>query len=410
MNLEVICIGDEILIGHTVNTNLTYIGRKLVDLGHRVARETCIPDTFDGIVSAVAEAAGRADVVVTVGGLGPTSDDITRDAVAAAVHCPLEYQSGAYDAIRNWLGERSVRVPDDAIRRQARVPSGGELIPNRNGTAPGLWVEAGNAVVVCLPGPPRELQPMMEATVLPRLRERFPPAVLTCTIPTAGIPESVLATKLEDVLHSRHPTVQPAYCAGPNRVDVRLTAAADQKEALHAAEAATRQVLAAGVLPEEARNLPEAIGILLRQRSWTLATAESCTGGAIAHEITDVPGCSDYFAGGFVTYSNSWKEQCLGVPRATLEAHGAVSEQTAAAMLEGLHERTGVESGIAVTGIAGPGGGTADKPVGLVYIGTRVPGRNRVTRHVFPGNRDAVRRRTVIVALNQLREHINTEH
>lgn len=406
MNLEVICIGDELLIGHTVNTNLAFIGEQLAGIGHRVAREVCIPDTLTGISAAVSEASVRADVVITVGGLGPTSDDMTRDAVASATGLELEYRADAHAAIRHWLGERSVRVPEEAMRRQAQVPRGGERLPNTNGTAPGLWLDSGTTIVVCLPGPPGELCPMVENEVLPRLKQRFPPSVLIRTLPTAGIPESVLSRQLEAELGDRYPHVQPAYCAGPNRVDVRLTAPVEHAAQLDAAEAVARKTLADGVLPGDARNLPEAAGVLLRERSWTLAVAESCTGGAIAKAITDVPGASEYFLGGLVSYSNAWKQAWLQVPEETLQTHGAVSPETAEAMLDGLRRVTGCDAGVCVTGIAGPGGGSPDKPVGLVYVGTCVEGENRVAKQIFPGNRDAVRQRTVIVALDQLRRHI----
>lgn len=407
MNLEVICIGDELLIGHTVNTNLAFLGDQLAANGHRIARETCIPDTPGGISAAVCEASSRADVVITIGGLGPTSDDMTRDSVASALRLELEYRVEAHEAIRRWLGDRSVRVPEEAMRRQARVPRGGELLANTNGTAPGLWVDSGASIVICLPGPPSELRPMVKNEVIPRLKQRFPPAVLIRTIPTAGIPESVLSRQLEAELGDRHPHVQPAYCAGPNRVDVRLTSASEHAVQLDKAEAVAREVLADGVLAGDARNLPEALGAMLRDRSWTLALAESCTGGAIAKAITDVPGCSEYFLGGLVTYTNAWKQAWLQVPEETLTAHGAVSPETAAALLDGLRQVTACDAGVCVTGIAGPGGGSPDKPVGLVYVGTCVEGENRVTKQVFPGNRDAVRQRTVIVALDQLRRHIS---
>ncbi|MFW5802842.1 MAG: CinA family nicotinamide mononucleotide deamidase-related protein [Verrucomicrobiota bacterium] len=409
MKLEVICIGDELLIGHTVNTNLAYIGDQIVEIGHRIARETCIPDTLAGISAAVCEAASRADVVITVGGLGPTSDDMTRDAVASALRLELEYRVEAHEAIRSWLGDRSVRVPDEAMRRQARVPRGGELLANTNGTAPGLWIDSGASIVICLPGPPSELRPMLNNEVIPRLKQRFPPSVLIRTIATAGIPESVLSRQLEAELGDRHPLVQPAYCAGPNRVDVRLTAAVEHALQLDKAEAVARQVLADGALAGGARNLPEALAAMLRDRSLTLAVAESCTGGAISKAVTDVPGASEYFLGGLVTYTNAWKQAWLHVPEDVLATHGAVSPETAAAMLDGLRRVTGCDAGVCVTGIAGPGGGSPDKPVGLVYVGTCVKGKNRVTKQIFPGNRDAVRQRTVIVALDQLRRHINEQ-
>lgn len=403
MRLEVISIGDELLAGHTVNTNLAYLGDALARIGHTVAAETCIPDTLEGIAQAVGNAAKRADVVVTIGGLGPTSDDVTRDAVANALECPLEFRQEVLEAIQTWLGERSVRVPETSMRVQAHVPGGGEWMPNRNGTAPGLWTEAKGTIVVSLPGPPRELRPMVEEVVLPRLRERFPPAVVTRTVPTAGIPESVLFERLEPVLAEKHPGVRPAYCAGPHRVDIRLVADSANADQLEAAVATTRETLPEGVLPPGCANLAQAVGVMLRERGASVATAESCTGGAIAQEITAVPGASDYFVGGVVVYANEWKTNWLGVPPPMIEQHGAVSAEVAEAMARGLRERTGADFAIAVTGIAGPGGGTEEKPVGLVFIAIGGPDGGMVVRHVFPGNRETVQRRTTILALSNLR-------
>jgi len=404
MNLHVICIGNEILLGHTLNSNLAFLGELLSNQGHVVAREVCIPDTRSAIEATLRDCLSQADIVITVGGLGPTSDDITRPTVADALGLELEFDLGIYDGIKQRLAARGIGVPDQALRVQSMVPRGATVVPNPVGTAPGLWCQHGNVGVVMLPGPPREFQPMVTETVIPEIARRFPPVVRTHTIHTSGVPESVIAERVERFL-AHHPRVTPAYCANPHMVDVRLTASADVAGLDVVCEALTTE-LGDAVLPEGCDSLPQAVGALLLSRGWTMATAESCTGGGIAAAITDVSGSSAYFPGSAVTYSNEWKHQLLGVRTETLASHGAVSAETAGEMLDGLVSRFGVNAGIAVTGVAGPTGGTPEKPVGLVFIGTIVQGQKRVERCQFPGDRRSVRGRTVISALNQLRHHI----
>ncbi len=403
MNIHVISTGTEILIGHTLNTNLAFLGAMLNAEGYVIRRECCVSDRAADIGSAVRDELAAADLVLTIGGLGPTSDDLTRDVVAAVLGAPLHFDAAVHAAIVTYLGERSVKVPPQALRTQAMIPENATPLINRNGTAPGLWCpRADGKIVVMLPGPPRELQPMFLEDVLPRLRALAEPEIMRRGFTVCGIPESVVADKVE-LLLTEFPGIEPAYCARLGQVDVRLSAPPAKRPLL---EDATRLISAAfgqAVLAEPAANLAQVVGALLQAKGLWLATAESCTGGSIAKEITDVAGASAFFSGGIVSYSNDWKQTLLDVREDTLTQQGAVSAAAATEMLNALFRRYEADAGIAVTGIAGPAGGTPDKPVGLVFIATGVRGKRQVEQYSFPGNREAVRQRTVTTALNQLR-------
>jgi len=405
MRIHIICIGNELLTGYTLNTNLAFVGQRLFEAGYAVSREVCVPDERDAIASTVRQESAVADLVITIGGLGPTSDDVTRPTVAETLGMPLELRKDVLDHIQAYLNRRHVKVPSEALRVQAMAPRGAAVLLNHNGTAPGLWCERGGRVVVMLPGPPRELHPMFLQQVLPRILDRWPPQVRCRTVHVCGVPESVTAETVEPLLE-RFPGVAPAYCARPSEVVVRLTASADVEDVLDRATAAVRAALGKAVLPEDAGSLAEAVGVELSARGWTLATAESCTGGGVGAAITDVPGASRYYVGGVVAYSNALKQALLGVRGQTLEEHGAVSAGTAREMAEGVAARCEADTAVAVTGVAGPTGGTPEKPVGLVYIATYVRGDTRVYERRFPGDRNTVRMRTVTVALDLLRRHI----
>jgi nicotinamide-nucleotide amidase len=342
----------------------------------------------------------RADLVIVIGGLGPTRDDLTRPVAAEVLGRPLVASAGVAASIREFLAGRGLDVPPSAVAVQSEVLDGAAVLPNRNGTAPGLWCEAGDGILVLLPGPPGEFRAMVEAHVLPRLVPLLSGRLLCEEVQVAGIPESRVAS-LVDALDL--PAVAIGYCARPEGITVRLEAGMDAKDALAKALDRVREALVPYVLPVEAATLPAAVGQLLLAHGLSIATAESCTGGGIAVALTDVPGSSAYMEGGVVSYANRWKEEFLDVPREVLDTQGAVSEETVHAMLEGLLARYGVDCGIAVSGVAGPGGGTAEKPVGLVYIGTAVRDERLVRAYHLRGDRGEVRLRTVFAALGQLR-------
>lgn len=330
MIIRVISIGTEILSGRTLNTNLAFMGQTLQQHGYEVESEVCVPDTPAAIETAVRHALRGADVVITSGGLGPTSDDLTRDIVAQILEKALRLDATVLAEIREFLARRHVSVPPDALRRQAMVPENATVLRNRNGTAPGLWCEAGAAALVLLPGPPQELEPMFLEAVLPRLRELGAPTVITCCLHACGVGESVVADQVEAVL-AEFPGVTPAYCAQPAQVELRLAAAPEREAQLQAAAARVRECLGDTLLPPDCDGLAAAVGRLLTARGWSLAVAESCTGGSVAAAVTDTPGASAYFHGGFVTYADEWKAEQLGVAPDVLARHGAVSAATARA-------------------------------------------------------------------------------
>lgn len=407
MRICVLTIGSEILIGHTVNTNLAFIGDKLATNGYTVSREVCIPDEPEVIRAAVQAEIYAADILITIGGLGPTRDDITRQIVADTLKRELIVDENLAERIRQFLEQRHARADDEQVRNQAALPAGAAPLENLNGTAPGIWCPWDDGkVVIMVPGPPRELCPIFTNSVIPRLRKLTPPTTERRMLKICGIPESVVARQVDEILDRKYPVLEVAYCARPSVVDVRLTAPRCEAATLDAARADLEDHFGEAVLQEESEDVAEAVAELLTDKGLRLATAESCTGGGIATRLTERPGASRYLQGSLVCYVNEWKKKLLGVKAGTLQKHGAVSAETAGEMLDGLLQRDDIDAGIAVTGIAGPGGGTPDKPVGLVFVATGVRDRRAVERYVFPGDRHNVRLRTVAAALDQLRRQL----
>lgn len=407
MDIHVVCIGTELLIGHTLNTNLAFLGASLEEHGFVVAKETCIPDTPAVMRDVFQREMAAADVVITVGGLGPTSDDLTRNVAAEALGAELEFHQDIYDGIADFLGKRRVKLRTDALMVQSMVPRGATPLPNLNGTAPGLWCPVGGKVMVLLPGPPRELQPMFTDYVLPRLLAQGTPRVTRRSLTVSGIPESIAEERVKKILCD-FPTVEPAYCARPSMVDIRLTALPAEITALEQTIVLITEEFKREIIAPEDGDIVGSIARLLTERDWTLAVAESCTGGLLGAELTARPGSSNWFSGGFITYSNGFKTACLGVSPETLTKYGAVSEATALEMVDGLLAKTGVDCGIAVTGIAGPGGGTPEKPVGRVYIAIAVPHHRQVFEQTYPGTRENVRLRARATAFSELRNMLLT--
>ena len=406
MAIELLTIGTELLLGFTVDSNAAEIGRALSGAGIRVTRKASVGDTGDAILAGVQEALGRTGAVLCTGGLGPTADDITKKVVADLYGWPLEF----HDAIWQHLLERFARFgrkPAEKNRSQAEVPRGAVVLPNRWGTAPGLWFEGPPGLVILLPGVPSEMRGLLHHEVLPRLASRAGNTVIRSrALRTTGVPESTLAERITGIEEIVAP-LSLAYLPGVMGVDLRLTAwnlpadEADQRLARGIGEIRARA--AEWIYGEDDADLAAVVLDQARRRGWKIATAESCTGGGLGERLTNIPGSSDVFLGGVVAYDNAVKEGLLDVPPALFAEHGAVSEPVAAAMVRGITRRLGAELGISVTGIAGPGGGTPDKPVGLVYIGTAVKGTVTVTRSLFVGDRGEIRARAAQVALNRLR-------
>ncbi len=415
MNVELINTGSELMLGRVLNTHQQWLCRRLADLGYVVARQVAVPDTGQDIEQAVREALARADLVITTGGLGPTSDDITRDLVAQLLGKKLQEDAAALANIERFFAFRKRPMPA-STRVQAQVPEDAIVLQNAHGTAPGLAMavkpnsfRAGGqgSWLVMLPGPPRELRPMFSEQVVPLLQRELPLAdQFVCrTIRTTGIGESVVQEKINAPLA---PLVAQGldvgYCAHVGQVDVRLSArGAAATSLVQEGEASVRALLAKQVFGEQDVLLEAVLVRLLTERGQTLAIAESCTGGGIANRITNVPGASAVLLASLVTYSNVAKEKFLGVQPATLAEHGAVSEATAREMAEGARRETGADFALSVTGIAGPTGGSEAKPVGTVFVGLASERPTLVVKQFNPYDRETFKQATVNQALEMLR-------
>ena len=371
---EILCVGTELLLGDIVNTNAAYLSRKLAELGIHVYRHTVVGDNPARLTHALEAAFSQADLVITSGGLGPTYDDLTKETVAAYFGKKLELHAESLETIRGYFA-RTGRVMTKNNEKQAMMPQGARVFPNHYGTAPSLAVtnDEGTQTVIMLPGPPGELCTIFEEEILPYLRSRRETVLVSKNIHIFGLGESAVEEKLKGLMtEAKNPTVAP-YCK-EGEVRLRVTAESDSEASAAALcdgmiEAIRGTEVGAYIYGIDVGTLERAVVDFLHERGLTLACAESCTGGLIAKRITDISGCSDVFAGGCVTYSNEAKMRLLGVREETLAAYGAVSEQTAREMARGVRERLGTDIGVSATGIAGPGGGTPEKPVGTVYVG-----------------------------------------
>lgn len=409
VRIEILNTGTELMLGQVVNSHGAWFGRELFKLGLRAQRQTCVPDG-DPIRQAMLEALPRCDVLLVTGGLGPTTDDLTREIVAELLGLPLHFDPAVMRHIDAIFAQHGRTTPP-GNERQAMVPQGALVLDNPNGTAPGLLLPAlpalGTPHVFLLPGPPRELYPMFTDSVAPRLREWLGegavPGFINFRIINVG--ESSVAQRIEIPLEPlAQAGLEIGYCARPGEVDVRLIGDPEQ---VAAGSEIVRQAFPTEIATESEDELHEVVVSRLIQLGHTLATAESCTGGLIASSITDVPGASGVFLRGYVTYSNEAKSELLGVPESLLAEHGAVSEPVARAMAEGSLRAARSTHALAVTGIAGPGGGTEEKPVGTVFIGLASQGHEtKVLRFRHPGDRATFKQRTLRTALDLLRKRL----
>jgi nicotinamide-nucleotide amidase len=372
MRVEIINTGTELLLGRVTNTHLGYLAQSLIGLGLRVERQVTVPDGV-AIAEALDDAMARAELILITGGLGPTTDDITREAVAESFGRKLVFHQEILDDIAAKFASRKL-VVNEMQSRQAMVIEGGTVLPNAHGTAPGMMVANDKTVAILLPGPPRELRPMWEDGALPWLRQRFAdrlPPVHEITLRLIGTGESKVQPLIEPDVHAFDP-IEVGYCARSGEVDLRLIAPDETR--LAKAAALARERLAPHIYAEGAETMEQVVVRLARAAKKTVATAESCTGGSVANRITNVSHSSEMFRYGWVTYASVSKMTELGVPAAMLETHGAVSAEVAQAMAEGALERSDADLAVSVTGLAGPTGGTPEKPVGLVYFGLAVRG------------------------------------
>lgn len=404
--IEIMAIGAELLTPHYQDTNSLHLTEKLNDLGFEVTYKTIVGDDRESLGQSIRNAMERSDLIIGIGGLGPTQDDRTREAFASALGRELILREDLVEKIRERFALRGMVMPD-VNTKQAYIIQGSEPLENRHGTAPGLWLETETHRIVLLPGPPQELKPMFEASVLPRLAKLRTGFTGRRILKTAGLTES----KIESLIHDLHPktsSLRLTTLAYPGQIEIHLAGYSDKsqeeaEERVRLLEQKILERLGDHVFTTAGERLEEVIGKLLRIHKKTLAVAESCTGGFLGHRITNVSGSSEYFLEGIVVYNNQAKIELLGVPRGLIEKHGAVSLEAARAMAAGIRKRAQADFSLAVTGIAGPTGGSAEKPIGLVYVAL-AQGRGVVaSENRFLGNREAVKFQSSQKALDMLR-------
>ncbi len=397
-----VCVGSELLAGQ-VNTHQAWLSVRLGRAGFEMVGEESVPDDVGRVSAAMRRALASADAVIVCGGLGPTFDDLTREAAARALKRTLTFKPALWTEILRRFARYRMKVPDEN-KRQAMVVGGAEVLPNRNGSAPGQRLRAGGRTLVLLPGPPSEMYPMFDAVLPALVRDHARGVhVASFSVRLSGVPESIADEKLDPV-RARWPGTRFTILASSGEVSFHATRAEKSAAAARAATKALRREIldAVGEFAhgERTDTLEWALGTRLKKKGLTLAVAESCTGGLLGGRITSVPGSSSYFLGGVIAYANSVKIKNLGVPSRLIARHGAVSSECAAALARGARKSAGADVGVSVTGVAGPDGGTKDKPVGLVYAAVSGPGRvEAVKRLEIHGPRDVVRGRAVTAAL-----------
>ncbi len=410
MVAELISVGTELLMGNIVNTNARYLAQQCAMLGLSMYHQTVVGDNEERMAEAVRTALGRSDVVILSGGLGPTEDDLTREVCAGVMDMPLEEDAHCRERIEAYFKNADIKKITDNNWKQAMVPRGARVLDNHNGTAPGLIMEKNGKTAVLLPGPPEELIPMFKEQVFPYLQQIQPEKIVSRMVKICGVGESKVESELLDLIDAQtNPTI--ATYAKVGEVHLRITARVkDDDEAVRLIKPVVKEIRRrfgnAVYAVREEETLEAVVVHLLAKYGLTLTTAESCTGGLLAGRIVDVPGASEVFREGFITYSNKAKRKYLDVNKATLKKYGAVSKETAREMATGGVFATDADTCVAVTGIAGPDGGTEEKPVGLVYISCYMKDHVVVEKHQFSGTRDKIRQQAVVKGLDLLRRCI----
>lgn len=406
MLAEIITIGDELLIGQVIDTNSAWMAEQLNVIGIKVHQITSISDDQEHILTTLKEASERAQLILITGGLGPTKDDITKQTLCKFFDTSLVFSETAYKNVEKLFSARGIAVTE-LNRLQAMVPANCRVIDNPNGTAPCMWFEKNECIYISMPGVPFEMKAIMEQEIIPQLLNKLNRVIIHRTILTEGVGESFLASIIEPWEDSLPEFIKLAYLPQPGMVRLRLTAYGTDRSVLQqAVDNAEKELYPyAGkyIFGFDNDTMESVVGQLLRNKGMTLSTAESCTGGNIAQLITSIAGSSDYFKGSIVAYSNEIKEQFLEVPHQVIVEHGAVSEQTVIAMAEGICTRFNTDFAIAVSGIAGPGGGTDEKPVGTTWIAIATPTETVARKFMFGEHRGRNIRRASIAALNMLR-------
>ena len=409
MNAEIIAVGSEMLTPERVDTNSLYVTGELNNLGVEVVAKCVVGDHRDRLAEAIRQARERSEIAILSGGLGPTEDDVTREAVAQALGRKLVFHPEISEALERRFAQAKRKMAE-VNKRQALIIEGAEVLANDRGTAPGQWLEESGSVAMLLPGPPHELKSMFEGECLPRLRRLAPQqAIRTVLLRVVGMPESDLDQLISPVFRKyQNPVTTILAANGEIQVHLRARCATESEAGALLAEVAApiEQLLGDRLYSRNGDPLEVVVGHLLRGRRATVSVAESCTGGMLGERLTSVPGSSDYFVGGCITYSNAMKVELLGVPPEVLERHGAVSQETAEAMAAGARRRTGSTYALSITGVAGPDGGSQAKPVGTVYIAIADDAGVYTEHRRFLGDRQRIRVFTVQMALDLLRRRI----
>ncbi|HMB29540.1 MAG TPA: competence/damage-inducible protein A [Blastocatellia bacterium] len=409
LNAEIIAIGSEMLTPFRLDTNSLWLTERLNAMGVEVKLKTVVGDDEARLEETVRDAMKRSEIVVATGGLGPTEDDITRKIFARVLKRQLILEDAILERIRARFARRNMPMPE-INARQALVIHGAQILENGNGTAPGMLITEGKCTVVLLPGPPREMKPIFDASVAPALKQRVGHMLIVRrTLSIFGLTESA-TDELAAPIYTKYRNPSTTILFKDGQIELHLTAqargASESVKLLDELAGRLDEVLGEYIFSRNNETLEEVVGQSLKMRGYTLATAESCTGGLLAGRITDVPGSSEYFLEGVVSYSNQAKIDLLGVRKKLIETHGAVSEEVAGAMAAGIRKRAGSTFGIGVTGVAGPGGGSPEKPVGLVYIALADGSQTTTRKFIFPGDRQFIRTLSVNAALDMLRRRI----
>lgn len=408
MKAEILSVGTEILLGDILNTNAQYIARRMADAGIFVYYQSVVGDNPERLKGAYKLAFSRADIVIATGGLGPTNDDLTKEVAAEYFGRKLVLHEPSLLKIEKYF-ETTKRIMTEANKKQAYFPEGCRILKNDNGTAPGCLIEDAGRILVLLPGPPREMVPMFENEVLPYLEKYQDGVLVSKVLRVSGLGESLMAEKIKDIMDAQtNPTIAPYAKEG--EAILRITARSIDREGAYEliapVEMKIRERLGENVYGVDDDTIEGVVGKMLIDKKLTISTAESCTGGMLAGRIINYPGISSAFMEGAVTYSNESKMRALGVSKDTLSKYGAVSPETAGEMAEGIARIAGTDIGLSTTGIAGPDGGTPEKPVGLVYVGLYLKGKVKTIQLNLNGNRLNVRTLTVIRALDFLRREL----
>lgn len=408
MKAEIIAIGTEILLGDIVNTNAQYLAKELADLGIDVYYQSVIGDNEGRILEAFKKAFERCDLVITTGGLGPTQDDLTKELGAKYFNKKLVLHKPSLEWIKTYLDMKDEAIVE-ANKKQAYLPEDSIILPNPNGTAPGVIISENSKILVTLPGPPKEMKPMFNNYVVKYLDELTDKVIKSKTLRLFGIGESLMAQKINHLIqNSNNPTVAP-YAKDVD-VTLRITAkgssANECNNLINPTYKEIKEILGEYIYGEDENSLEEVVAKMLCDKKLSISTVESCTGGMVASSLISYPGISEVFKEGAITYSNESKIKRVGVKRETLDKYGAVSEETAREMAIGMASEAETDIAISTTGIAGPGGGTTEKPVGLVYIGVFIKGNIIINKFNFTGNRERIRRKATMNALNILRKEL----